>query len=132
MWPKAIPRPLRFHDLRHSCATILLRAGVDIHRVQRILRHASVTTTAGTYAHLEVNDLREGLGRGFGEPVAPPEPVVRRVAVGAGKLLEMPTDGDEGLLLPDAQAREAIAKILVTRVGLEPTTHGLKGRCSTS
>jgi integrase len=40
LWPIAIPRPLRFHDLRHSCATILLRAGVDIHRVQRILRHA--------------------------------------------------------------------------------------------
>jgi len=64
LWPKPIPitRPLRFHDLRHSAATILLRAGVDIHRVQRILRHASVTTTSGTYAHLAVEDLREALG----------------------------------------------------------------------
>ena len=61
LWPVPLPRPLRFHDLRHSCATILLRAGVDVHRVQRILRHASVTTTAGTYAHLAVEDLREGM-----------------------------------------------------------------------
>ena len=106
MWPKAIPRPLRFHDLRHSCATILLRAGVDIHRVQRILRHASVTTTAGTYAHLEVNDLREGLGLGFGQSQPSIEPMVRKVAVGAGKLLEMPPDGERGLLQPDAQTRK--------------------------
>jgi integrase len=55
-------RHVRFHDLRHSCATILFRAGVDAHRVQRILRHASINTTTGTYAHLMVDDLREALG----------------------------------------------------------------------
>jgi integrase len=75
LWPKALPRPLRFHDLRHSCATILLRAGVDIHRVQRILRHASVTTTASTYAHLAVDDLREGFEAAYGQPIAQSEPV---------------------------------------------------------
>src|SRR5262249_36271647 len=58
VWPRAIPRPMRFHDLRHSAATLLLRAGVDIHRVQRILRHRDVKLTTGTYAHLQVEDLR--------------------------------------------------------------------------
>jgi hypothetical protein len=58
LWPKAIPRPMRFHDLRHTTATLLLRAGVDTHRVQRILRHSDVRTTTGTYGHLDVEDLR--------------------------------------------------------------------------
>jgi len=63
LWPKAIPRPMRFHDLRHTAATLMLRAGVDAHRVQRILRHAAVTTTTGTYGHLAVDDLREAVAR---------------------------------------------------------------------
>jgi len=63
LWPKAIPRPLRFHDLRHSAATLLLRAGVDPHRVQRIMRHRDVRTTTAIYGHLDVEDLREAINR---------------------------------------------------------------------
>jgi integrase len=55
LWVTPIPRRVRFHDLRHSCATNLLRAGVPMHVVQRILRHSSINTTAGIYAHLEVS-----------------------------------------------------------------------------
>jgi len=58
MWPKAIPRHVTFHGLRHTTATLLLRAGVDPHRVQRILRHRDVRTTTKTYAHLLTEDLR--------------------------------------------------------------------------
>jgi integrase len=58
LWPRPIHRKMRFHDLRHATATLLLRAGVDIHRVQRILRHRNVALTASTYAHLNVEDLR--------------------------------------------------------------------------
>jgi len=54
---------MRFHDLRHTAATLMLRAGVDAHRVQRILRHASVTTTTDTYGHLAVDDLRDAVAR---------------------------------------------------------------------
>ena len=50
-------------DLRHTAATLMLRAGVDAHRVQRILRHASVTTTTGIYGHLALDDLREAVSR---------------------------------------------------------------------
>src|SRR5262249_54547879 len=63
LWPKVLPRPMRFHDLRHTTATLLLRAGVPAHQVQRILRHASITTTTGIYGHLVVEDLREAVAK---------------------------------------------------------------------
>lgn len=47
LWPKAIPLPMRFHDLRHCFATELLRRGVDVHRVQRLMRHSDVRVTTG-------------------------------------------------------------------------------------
>jgi len=71
LWPKALPRPMRFHDLRHTAATLMLRAGVDAHRVQRILRHASVTTTTGIYGHLSLEDLRDAVTRIGPKKVAP-------------------------------------------------------------
>src|SRR5205814_4957884 len=61
LWPKAIARKMRFHDLRHTTATLLLRAGVDAHRVQRLLRHRDVRTTTTIYGHLDVEDLRSAL-----------------------------------------------------------------------
>jgi len=62
LWLRPLPRPMRFHDLRHTTATLLLRVGVDAHRVQRILRHSDVRTTTGTYGHLDVEDLRGAIG----------------------------------------------------------------------
>jgi integrase len=60
LWPRPLKSKMRFNGLRHTAATLMLRAGVDPRRVQRILRHASVTTTTGTYAHLAI----EGPARG--------------------------------------------------------------------
>jgi integrase len=42
--------PIRFHDLRHTFATRLVRAGVDIVSVQNLLGHSKITMTA-RYAH---------------------------------------------------------------------------------
>ena len=42
---------VHFHDLRHSCATIMLGLGVDLHVVREILGHTSVKTTE-RYAHV--------------------------------------------------------------------------------
>ena len=46
-----LPR-IRFHDLRHSCATLLLSKGVPIKMIQEILGHSSYTTTMNLYVHV--------------------------------------------------------------------------------
>ena len=46
-------RRLRFHDLRHSCASLLLTNGVPLKQIQEWLGHSDFAITANTYAHLE-------------------------------------------------------------------------------
>jgi integrase len=46
-------RKIRFHDLRHTHATILLRAGVPLIVVSRRLGHRSIAITADTYGHID-------------------------------------------------------------------------------
>src|SRR5579875_3127 len=43
---------IRFHDLRHSAATILISMGVNPKVVQELLGHSSITTTLNIYAHV--------------------------------------------------------------------------------
>ncbi len=83
LWSSPIGRPLRYdsvaklvgrlrtrtgieftpHTLRHSRATELIRSGVAIEIVSKMLTHRSVTTTSDTYVHLDVDDLRAELVR---------------------------------------------------------------------
>jgi len=51
------------HMLRHTHATELIRAGVPIEVVARLLTHRSSTTTSQTYIHLDAVDVREALTR---------------------------------------------------------------------
>jgi integrase len=46
-----LPR-IRFHDLRHTCATILLGKGTHPKIVQEMLGHATITQTMDTYSHV--------------------------------------------------------------------------------
>lgn len=46
---------IRFHDLRHSCACLLLSLGFSLKDVQEWLGHADFTLTANTYAHLDMS-----------------------------------------------------------------------------
>jgi integrase len=71
LWPAAIARDFRFHDLRHSFATNLLKSGVSIWYVQRLLRHSSITTTLDTYGHLLTEDLRSAVENLGPRPVHP-------------------------------------------------------------
>ena len=43
---------IRFHDLRHTCATLLLRQGVNPKYVQDLLGHADISLTLNTYSHV--------------------------------------------------------------------------------
>ena len=43
---------MRFHDLRHTCATLLLRQGVNPKFVQELLGHADIALTLNVYSHV--------------------------------------------------------------------------------
>jgi integrase len=49
---------IRFHDLRHACATLLLSEGVPVKVVQEILGHSSVSVTMDVYSHV-LPDMQE-------------------------------------------------------------------------
>lgn len=53
------------HRLRHSFASNALRAGIGVHFVQKLMRHASITTTINIYAHLIDNDLSNEIEKMF-------------------------------------------------------------------
>ena len=46
-------RKIRFHDLRHSCASLLLANGIRMKEIQEWLGHSDFSTTANIYAHLD-------------------------------------------------------------------------------
>ena len=51
---------VNFHDLRHSCASILVGLGVDLYTISKVLGHSSVQSTQ-RYAHLQVEAQRAAL-----------------------------------------------------------------------
>lgn len=53
---------VNFHDLRHSCASILLGLGVDLYTIGKILGHSNVQTTQ-RYAHLQIEQQRAALNK---------------------------------------------------------------------
>jgi integrase len=66
-----LPR-MRFHNLRHSCASLLLAQGVSPRQVMEVLGHSQISLTLNTYAHIlpsretaDVMDRVLGSGRGI-------------------------------------------------------------------
>lgn len=43
---------MRFYDLRHTCATLLLAQGVDLRTIMETLGHSQISLTMNTYAHV--------------------------------------------------------------------------------
>lgn len=71
-------RVIRYHDLRHSCASLLLANGVPMKQIQEWLGHSDFSTTANIYAHLDYHSkissaeaMLTGLGLGETEENEP-------------------------------------------------------------
>lgn len=76
---------LRFHDLRHTCASLLIAQGAHPKIIQERLGHASITTTMNRYGHLFDGldaQLIDGLDAAHDEAANPPDNV-KRLALAA-------------------------------------------------
>ena len=59
---------IRFHDLRHSCASLLISKGFTLKDIQEWLGHADIQTTANIYSHLDIqrkNNISNSLSSTF-------------------------------------------------------------------
>jgi integrase len=56
-----LPRAIRFHDLRHAAATMMLGNGVDVPATARILGHARNSTTLDVYGHAVPSKLGDAV-----------------------------------------------------------------------
>jgi integrase len=82
LWPKAQVRQLRFHDLRHTTASLLMMKGANPAAVQRIMRHSDPKLTTEVYGHLAPEYLRAEVDRlSFGVKPVECEVEVPAVAV---------------------------------------------------
>ena len=67
-------RDIRFHDLRHTCASLLVSLDVNMKVIQRYLGHSNMSTTADIYSHLDANATGEA-GMKLGKLLADDEEV---------------------------------------------------------
>ena len=120
LWPKALVRPIRFHDLRHTTASLMMMAGASPAAVQRILRHTDPKMTQ-RYTHLAPEFLRGEIDRlsfGLEAPIsANPAPNWPPDFSGADSANE---------ITPNFAATPNT--YIARPAGLEPTTLGLEGQ----
>lgn len=70
----------RFHDIRHTFASLLLAQGESLHYVKEQMGHASIQTTVDVYGHLVPGSNRNAVNR----LDDPEEAMVRVVSASAG------------------------------------------------
>ena len=115
-----LPEDLRVHDLRHTAVAILISQGVHPEAIKRFLGHSSIMVTMDIYGHLfpsEQEALADALDNAFSQS----QTDKRRTK----------TDKGRGPEEADHQKGQATLDLSeVGPVGIEPTTFGLKARCS--
>jgi len=118
LWAKALPRRFRLHDTRHTTATLLLAAGVDLYAVARILRHSDPKITFETYAHLVPGYLHEQIDR------------LPKLEKFAALVLQEPKTAETAPrgLLPEPSLCRVVE--VARLAGVEPAARGFEGRCS--
>nr|WP_095972205.1 tyrosine-type recombinase/integrase [Rhodococcus erythropolis] len=86
-WKKAVqlaglPNKLRAHDLRHTCAALLIAANVPTKAIQAHLGHSSFKVTMDIYGHLYENGndaVTDAMGAAFAAPPIPKPTNVRQM-----------------------------------------------------
>jgi integrase-like protein len=63
LWPKAQVRPVRFHDLRVTCASLLQQGGTPVLAASKLLRHATTEMTEKVYTAVDPRWLRAEVNR---------------------------------------------------------------------
>ena len=58
-----LPASMRFHDLRHSAATLLIAQGVHPRTVMEILGHSQISTTMNVYGHVLPETMKDAAAR---------------------------------------------------------------------
>ena len=64
-----LPPNTRFHDLRHTCATLLLSRNVNPKIVSEMLGHSSIAITLDTYSHV-LPDMQEKAAKALEEALS--------------------------------------------------------------
>jgi len=134
LWPKPCVRPLRFHDLRHTTASLLIMNGASLVAVQRILRHSDPRPTGKIYVHLLPDYSRDQINLlSFDSPAnevtsrpssaSPAAPCAATVVQDSSGEPSEPSEGGEN----PSRIQQVTA---VGAAGLEPTTPGFGGRYS--
>ncbi len=108
-------RRIRVHDLRHSCASMLIATGADLAAISRQLGHANVNITLTTYTHWFEKRATSDLG----------DRLAALVEKETGCVLVASDASAEG------QSAEVV-DLMVARSGIEPPTRGFSVRCSTN
>ena len=70
--------PIRFHDLRHGAATLLLAQGVSARYITDLLGHSQVSFTLQTYAHV-LPEVQRAVTTKMGEILGPGPVATKRV-----------------------------------------------------
>ena len=92
-------RQIRYHDLRHSCASLLLANGVPMKQIQEWLGHSDFSTTANIYAHLDYSSK----------------------LTSADAMLNGLGFAQNGKRKASSRKNRLLARFLAERVGFEPT-----------
>lgn len=56
-------RRIRFHDLRHTCATLMQMNDIDINYIKEYLGYSDISTTANTYSHLDLKAMQKPVNK---------------------------------------------------------------------
>ncbi len=91
----------RFHDLRHTCASLLLAQGVQARDIMETLGHSRIGTTMDLYAHVQEPGRRA---------------VARQMELRCGRCRNRWTRGRRALEAPSARAAPALVVNLVVKV----------------